>query len=237
MKKIATTTLCAILFAFGQNSNGSIGLVLNFGKVDAWTSGAVWLVSAGGDGVFTSPFVNNGVSLAGTGDTFIGGLKIDSSNNSGGGELGSISVPFTVNYGTGIAQNNKLAIYYISASSANVDALFDLTAGTLKSGLTFGASGGTVVSWATYAGSATPETAGGGLDPAMGWILPADSGASGLYLSAFTLNDPSGGFADSALVNGSLNFSNSVSVIPEPSSFSMVILTGLIATALRRKRS
>jgi len=236
MKKIALTTLFAMTLGLCQNSNASIGLVLNFGKVEAWASGAVWLVSAGGDGIFTSPFVNDGVSLAGTGDTFISGLKIDNSNNSGGGELGSISVPFTVNYGTGIAQNNKLAIYYINASSANVDALFDLTAGTLKSGLKFGASGGTVVSWATYAGSASPETARGGLDPAMGWILPADSGASGLYLSAFTQNDPSGSFAYSALTNGSLNFLNTVSVIPEPGSISMLVLAGITAAALRRKR-
>lgn len=229
--------LCALVLGLVVQGQASISLVLNLGKVDSWTSGAVWLASAGTDNVFSNPFINDGTSLVGTGDTYIAGVMIDSSNNNGGGVVGSIAIPFTVNYGTGIANGNKLAVYYVSATTSDISSFFNLDTGVLKGSYKFGSTGGTALPWATYAGSNTAETAGTALDPAMGWVLPSDSGASGLNLSVFTLNDPTGSIADIPIADGSLNFLNTINVIPEPSVASLIILaTCLSSLAVRRRK-
>jgi len=233
MKKLFL--IAGALLSLGiASSQASISLVLNIGSVAGWTSGAVWLVSAGGDGVFSSPFVNGGSSLAGTGDTYIAGAIIDSSNYNVGGTTGSIAMPFTVNYGTGIANGNKIKAFWISAPSSAVS-LLDLNSGTLTAGNTFTTSGGTLLNWNGYTSTNT-ETAGGGLDPTMGWTLPSDSGASGLYLSVFTSDDPSGGFADFPQTPGSLDATNVIGVVPEPSTGALMMIGAAGLVALRRLR-
>jgi hypothetical protein len=226
--------LLFVILSFSK-ANASISIVLNMGTVSGWSSGAVWLVSAGTDGLFSNPFINGGTSLAGIGDTFIAGVAITSANNSGGGALGSIAVPMVINYGTGIAQGNKIQAYYINTSNSFVSSAFDLATGSLKSGFTFGSSGGTSVGWSSYRSDNT-ETAGGGLDPTMGWVLPSDSGASGLNLSVFTLDDVvAGSAADFPLSSGALAFGNTVAVIPEPNSLWLLVVSGFCFFFLKRK--
>jgi hypothetical protein len=60
-------------------------------------------------------------------------------------------------------------------------------------------------------------------------------------LSVYTLNDPSlsGATPDFGLANGALDFlnANSISIIPEPSTASLMVIgaMGLIALRVRRK--
>jgi hypothetical protein len=234
-KRAKTITLVAVFFSLGlASSHASISLVLSIGVVSGWTSGAVWLVSAGSDGVFSSPFVNGGTSLAGSGDTYIAGAVINTTNYNGGGTTGSIAVPFTVIYGTGIADGNKIKAFWISAPSSAVSML-DLNTGTLTAGNIFTTTGGTLLNWNGYTSTDT-ETAGGGLNPTMGWALPADSGASALNLSVFTSDDQSGVHADFPRTPGSLDATNVIGVVPEPSTGALMLIGAAGLVALRRLR-
>ena len=234
IKKIVMVFAAAMGMA-AFSSHASISLVLNIGTVTGWSSGAVWIVSSGSDGVFSNPFVDGSSSLAGTGDTYIAGAVIDNSNNNVGGATGSIAMPFTVIYGTGIANGNKIKAYWVSTPASNLG-LLDLSTGVLTGGNTFTTSGGTLLNWNGYTGTSTAETAGTALDPAMGWVLPSDSGASGLNLSVFTLNDPTGSIADIPVANGSLDATNTIGVVPEPSTGALMMIGAAGLVALRRLR-
>ena len=257
MKKTINLILIFLMLGFARPSYSTTSLVLNFGLVNGWDSGAIWLVSAGTDGTFSNPFITNGTSLVGSGDYYLGGIAIDSSNNNAGGSVGSIAPTFTISPGTGnFAPGVKLGVFYIKAPTAVVS-LFDLSTGNLKSGAMSAVDSGAAnlnevvqykfatanvgksLNYASYlAGNSSPETVGGGLAPTTGWIMPAD-GLSGVNLSVFTSNDPSisGATADFPLANGALDFANSISIIPEPSTASLMAIAamGLIALRVRRK--
>jgi hypothetical protein len=242
-KLVAAYLVPALMLGLGSQAMASISIILNLGLVNGgnWTSGAVWLVSIPSAGTFSTPFTNGGTSMAGTGNTYIGGLKITSSNNSSGGAQGSIAVPFTINYGTGITAGSKLAAVYVSTSGSNVDSWFNLSTGSLNSGYSFSTTGsGTLLSFGSYAGGATPETVGGALDPTMGWVLPADSGASSVNLSAWTVDEPyivsNDLTLDVPLASGTLDTTGSVGVVPEPSTGALMMIGAAGLVALRRLR-
>lgn len=134
----------------------------------------------------------------------------------------------TINLPTGTVQNTtKFGAIFIKDMTS---AIVDYATGVLKSGNTFGTSGGTSYSFGTYRTDSI-ESFGGDPTGNMAWIFPADGVT--LALSAYSGTGAYTGQAITAALSTTANFA----VIPEPSSMSLFIMGLASALAIRRKRA
>lgn len=224
-KQLLATLVAGIALAINQ-AKASVTINFDIGEITSSStlvnSGTFLFISHGSNNVFDSTSWTSGSSFLGGDDLLMGAFAIV--NGSATSAMSGYNSP------SGYGSTKFTGVFINGLTSSQVN----FATGSLNSGLTFAATGGTSYAYGTYR---TDAIEGFGFGPSgnMAWVIPPDSAALGLFASSNTDIGGSGLYMG-ADISAALATTSNLNVIPEPSS-SLLATLGLGCLALRSRRN
>lgn len=219
------TIVVALMLALGFSQNTKASITLNYDlsiftyDINNTLSGTLLLISHGGSNVYESGsgWAAGSTSFLRGNDTLLAAVAITGGTASGA--LNNIFAPTGSTYGT----TQFTGLFINGLTSSNID----YNTGSLLGGLQFASSGGTSYWHGSYR-SDDIESYGSGPVGKIAWTIPADGSTNDFW-------------AASAVQGGdyvaNLNAGSQFSLVPEPSSATLLALGSIALFASRTIRN
>jgi len=221
--KLTIVVSLMLALGFAQNTRASITLNYDLSiftyDINNTLSGTLLLISHGSSNVFESGsgWAAGSTTFLRGNDTLLAAVAITGGTASGA--LNNIVAPAGSNYGS----TPFTGLFINGLTSSNID----YNTGNLLGGLQFASSGGTSYWYGSYR-SDNIESYGNGPVGKIAWTIPADGSTNDFWAASA---------AQSGDYVADLNAGSQFSLVPEPSSASLMALAAIGLIAARNLRS
>lgn len=224
MNKFLSPKILLLALTLASKAHSSVTINYELGELKSGglniSAGTVFFISYGVDNLLQSSSWTTGNSFILGDDKLFAAVPI--SSGVAAGALANYDLPA----GTVTSTTRFAAIFINSIDSSIVN----YATGVLLGGRTFGTSGGTSYSFGTYRTDSIEDFGAPTPGDNINWIFPADGGT--YTLSAYS---GTGDYTGNDIV-ASLTTTSNLIVIPEPSSLSLLLISGGFAFLFAAQR-